>query len=950
MSLFSPIDPTLGNDSISAAVKNLVSNLSTLPVPRSLCEVLLDDGDRQWLHTWAREVSARTVTVWLNSFGSSATTDGKLHVRGVEAIGLLLLLHATEIGRAEAQEGRLWSVMPTKFSAATRRVLFVNGQPREGYKEAIERAAIRFKLRHVFGVLGVQYFYETIYLQFGFTKQGIAKLPYWLSGQQPSEAIKMLLDETGTLGSTSFQSLWRDLRDYRRNNITEQQLRHNLLLSPWVVHGWVDDVVRETRAKLNISILNISDLQGGDGSPAFLASPELRWDQSSDPYFECQIANLAIFDLSSERYEVRQGDQILATLLRQPDGSYVQPGYIKLDVRHPQHVVQLVDEAGDIAASQSVSLWDGVEEVNVYAMPSGKRKADAWRDSLATHHPYCLLISNDLDVNPPVPSFYVLTAAMRRLVYLPGGWPHDLKVTLNGQELWTPNLGRAQRLPAVEPPWAASVRVVIKGGWRVDLGHIVQPAVDGLDGTMKVNYVRIGSQHVPFQQQGQTVLLDSFQLTPQIATEGVVFAVGLERGSERTHIKRTLALDIRGVAKSSSDGWETVPNDCTLSVHEARNSIYRQFLPIAYREQHFDDLALFEGYTFTSRLRRAAHSLGTLAGYGAPLQILPNAFNVDRRILRVAASVVSTGVIRSVTGAAPGELRIHLLRVIEPGPEHAVLIWPRGGAPKVVAAEEIECVGDALWVIHHHGLDARDAFVSVTYDGTCLGSWWPAEPGEGWPVSPKLIAGLIRWMHLPVLSPTYRPVVKKLLRQHPAETLTAWLRDTHVAGSLVCGELDEAWLSAVRQICWDWKPSSEESIKIVAALTPKGEEPPVDAFTIMTRVNPVLARDVLRHWLTDDCTLARRTSAVNHLRSLRRDLAGLDTKSAEREFPPRLREIARDAARLMQVDDMFLDRSVITSATSGAPLPLLHKTNVLIALGMAPFRDYLTLHVLGTLA
>jgi len=70
----------------------------------------------------------------------------------------------------------------------------------------MEAAARKLHLRHVFGVEGTQNYYVSVYLQFGFTRNGLPRLPFWLAGQAQTEAIAYLLD--AEQGSKTFTLSW----------------------------------------------------------------------------------------------------------------------------------------------------------------------------------------------------------------------------------------------------------------------------------------------------------------------------------------------------------------------------------------------------------------------------------------------------------------------------------------------------------------------------------------------------------------------------------------------------------------------------------------------------------------------------------------------------------------------------------------------------------------------
>ena len=258
MSIFQGIgSPQATNAVLSQAAGLVVGKVTLATVPRSLCEIQTDEDDYRWLCSWARQLTNYQLQGWLSGVNSRRVVlqSGSLVLSYAEAAGCLLLLLAAEAGRREASEGNLWAAVRRRFSEAAGRVVFAQGQPRREFKDALEAAARKLGLRHVFGIEGTQNYYLTVYLQFGFTQSGIGRLPYWLAGQPVSEAVSYLLGSEGKgerQSSRSFVRLWDTLRDYRRNNIRETSARQVLENNPWVIPDWADDLLEQAKLHLDL--------------------------------------------------------------------------------------------------------------------------------------------------------------------------------------------------------------------------------------------------------------------------------------------------------------------------------------------------------------------------------------------------------------------------------------------------------------------------------------------------------------------------------------------------------------------------------------------------------------------------------------------------------------------------------------------------------------------------
>ena len=91
---------------------------------------------------------------------------------------------------------------------------------------------------------GTQQWFVTIKLQFGFTRRGAKnRLAEWLVGLGRPIAVEYLNGEPEfpELSSSSFQSLWRVLRQYRQDLIEEVEARNTLQQNPWIKPHWIHD-------------------------------------------------------------------------------------------------------------------------------------------------------------------------------------------------------------------------------------------------------------------------------------------------------------------------------------------------------------------------------------------------------------------------------------------------------------------------------------------------------------------------------------------------------------------------------------------------------------------------------------------------------------------------------------------------------------------------------------
>lgn len=182
--------------------------------------------------------------------------------------------------RREATEGQIWPAVRSglNLSVHVADILFhTSGQARAEVKTLIERTCRQLHLRHIFGQDGTQEWFGSIYLQFGFTQRGFAKmLPEWLMGYNQPNTIARLLDNP-ELKSESFRKMWEALLSVRRGNAVEAVTRRIISESPWVLPEWADELLLAAKKKPHLSPASYRSSSGeaGEAPRSFLSEPRL---------------------------------------------------------------------------------------------------------------------------------------------------------------------------------------------------------------------------------------------------------------------------------------------------------------------------------------------------------------------------------------------------------------------------------------------------------------------------------------------------------------------------------------------------------------------------------------------------------------------------------------------------------------------------------------------------
>jgi len=229
-----------------------------------------------------------------------------------DSLGLTLLWFASLYGREYASEGEIWPPVSRQFPEESRAVLFAQGHPRVALKWALESCCNRFELRHAFGRHGGQAYYVTVYLQFGFTRNGMVNLAQWLSGYGRPTAVRILLQE-----SPAFQELWAKL-----------QANQSAPENPFWPEGW----------------------KGQAEEPVQLA--RLRWSEEG-PEFELQLSRL-FPGLEDGSYQVDEPFEFFQVIDGEPN-----PANLTCAPDTPELSLTLTSLTTGESYFREVLLWDG---------------------------------------------------------------------------------------------------------------------------------------------------------------------------------------------------------------------------------------------------------------------------------------------------------------------------------------------------------------------------------------------------------------------------------------------------------------------------------------------------------------------------------------------------------------------------------------------------------------
>jgi hypothetical protein len=960
MRIFNGLPTGDAYDTIGAAafaIKKKAQTRDLLKSPWSLVELRPDNEDYLWLSEWTQSLHSGVVHRCLTEGKLRRFVVGDEKCTYTESIGTLLLMAAVEFARREGNERSLWvTVQQGHFSDTTDSELFVKANPTRMHKDALEVAARWLNLRHVFGQEGLQNWFDTIYLQFGFSKGGfIRRLPEWLAGQGETLAIQQLLN--GPMQSATFRQLWQRLLDFRRHFITEQQLRPIIENSPWVLPDWTKDLMIQARTKLYLGSGVERDQQVNhpdDTITQFLDLPTLHWDPPQSPYFSCHVSNLSHLDLSDDFYRILIAGRNCGTLHRQSDGTYkITPSEdIRLPGFAPQLAANLVTTENQIVHSMTLQLWDSDEDVTAFRAGTGRR-LNAWIDSMRPEAAFILLLAPDLTINPQPAYWNTLVGQAAKLYFLPQGWSSQTKVLLDEDVLWQP---RAISTPALLEQtakdsidaWVLGERRTLFIGDRFQLE--ISPPVQS-----EIVYLRSEREPIHFRQLGSAVITDPISVKPESissdASAKIQLTIGVKMNARLIRLQHIVPLPVLGATILAQDTWKSLNKGTVLTVEQAQTQ------PIKFAVMDFEKWHIFEGDTGVDRLWRRPRPIGTLAGLGASLTLRKGIYNVQDIPFVLAAEIIDHGIILDIESDAPTTptrtLSIRLLTSIEPDQHHTILWWDMNGTILDFSPEYSLTENDQhWWLANVPQMGTEPVVITIAYNGFRLGTWWDGSWNMALRSVPKQevmnVATMLRWFHLPLLSKHFLDDVRQFALLYPAEVLAIWTSETAPLATIRWSENNEDWLSVVRAIFQHWEPPTDfaqTSITLFDVVDLPLHEQLLNIALRLLRVSPLLMGKVIRSWVNN---IGMPQWGIYQSRTLVRFLM-FRIANVESDDELRQQKIAFQNEVAVAIDPIFIEKGLLQRAIAlfqGQKTSTLEEDNLATAMNIDSFRKLLSIRIL----
>lgn len=869
----------------------------------SIAELDLDFADLEIIAGWLKNSKQKSIKE-THERGWSKSLDPKGKYTNKVVLGLLLHTLYAEVVRRYGTEGSYWSCIYEQlpWKDCDRHQLFqYNGQPNAFHRELLENSAQALKMRHTFGVDGVQQWFSTGFLQFGFTYKGFKnRLGEWLAGYHIStNAIEALCSDP-RLNSLSFGKLWEDLSRYREGQLTDSQLENRIKDSCWILPEWFNDLKKTAKEKLHLGT------KGGrradqDDSPEFISSPLLEFNSNGQPTFKAQLINLIELPLTAESYTLTLDEVPKLQLIRQKDGAYEPTSSEELSLPWGQpRVIAAIEDSrtGNQIISQNLELWQPDEFLRVFA-ENGKRYND----------PYALKANPGNIVHIFFPSVLCVELDGRensRWSSPDNNWtiislsPEvNLRLTLEDEIFWElkaalkPSDQLIQGRAFIEQSLSVSFsKVDIQSGLLLTTLEVRKPD------SISIRWARLGFEQLSFEQKSLRAVLP---VSPEYLERGVSIQFSVRAFDRPFIIRKRIQIPFKGAFWIRQDGvkWETPKVLHTQDASQMK-------LCVAPRNLQAGEIpnehCITEGYHFSRRLTGRAIQLSGLSGIGSPLLLQRGLFNQTHKPHVLAEAVYDGGCIHQVK-ISDDYLTIFPSGSVELKESFTCLIWV--GTNEDMCLEHLNLssgtVSDSehlVWRAAHQYQEESINAIGIFYEGECIGSWWnlpkwthilracnDEEKAEEY-------AKITRIFNCPILYNETFDYVSTFVKEFPSEALLTWLKPRVVLRINKNTELVSnsskynEWLRSSGIIFEESKPEMDiaDASLIVEEVSDSAGKLDDDSLTkvayILTSATPALTSQVFDLWLQDYANYKNSASANKTRKHL---IASLEPSEAEIE-------------------------------------------------------------------
>jgi hypothetical protein len=809
--VWNQLDPKTTN--LESVYEPLQYKASQMDQSWSIAEIRLSADDINWLVAWFANLKPKTVEDWTRSIlmASLGPEDSASYS---EMLGGALLCVASEVCRDESREDSVWPVIRKILPAPSplRTELFLSdGQPSKLAREVIDDAVRALNLRHAMDIEGTQQWFVTVKLQFGFTYHGAkSRLAEWLVGLGPPHAVQYLngSSDLPELASDSFRSMWRALKQYRRGLIGEDEVRETLRLSPWVKAQWIDDILLEARARIEIlgtgdwcapeAETGAYDEGGGSENIRPVASVSLDWQSGAAPRLRFLLDREVIVDeisgTEATELDFFVDGRRICRWLRQGDGSLAGDDYIAAEPQRLRNQPNLSPKTLTVCSGLGEVLmeWDfsdsGLsEEVLVFDLERAQM-LKAGNERLEHDRAYAIICDRVCEIGGCLPEeSFERDGTARKVLRLPRSLSQNLCITYGEFVLWQPVQLESQRRPHFVCTLSAPPSQVVSFGDRTPV------LIEGLPEAVEEVKLLIHRKTYDVERHGTSWRTTTkVTITPELAAQQRRVRVRFSNAGQKYTVEPRIAFPLLGAAmirhKVDANG-ETISLEPLGYGTDLNRSEGTTHLRIWTPEQDKRPTVL-EGNCQVGRLRHSRIKLRDIPGHGGELHVFANGERMNLGV-RCQDSGRVRGFIPSILNA-PSQLLF--LRDTDPNEAkedgYAVYEWVTGPKYKatIQALPRVAILpnsNERVWQIE---CSSKVLALAVTWKGAWLGGWHSFENMQEYISSrtdlPEHDFAMLKWLRVPVLHPMVEPAFRKVVAQTPARFIRAWLEESSLPEGL----------------------------------------------------------------------------------------------------------------------------------------------------------------------
>lgn len=914
----------------------------------SLQELAWVPEDHAKLLRWAQ-----IGTVSFQSLSSQRIKYREASFTGLDGIGFAFLALCSHVAQRSAVEGDMWSHVSASVGPQLRPVLFGgSGSPKRYLRDATEDICRKARIRHAFGREGEQSWLRTVFLQFGLSRRGYKRLPFWLGqGALLPVAVQDLIGKHSKLYSQTFSSLWMVLQRYRWGALGQSEANAALDGNPWIRHEDQLDLLASTVSRRDVEPAQPGQEDGEDQDTAItvLSVPRLRWT-AAVPLFEIGLQPTPPAWMDGQRYTLTILDQRVSILRTEAEWRMDNAEGI-LEIEPNQSVVHadLIHRGVSALADPiEIHLTPAPDPFGLYDLATGKLIDHAARGR-DFNRPTAILCRAGITLEPSSREFYRAFRAEWIFWAFRDGLPANLEIRDGELVIWS----RAQTYREATAGAGRTNRMEVCsfGGWWGETVRVSVAATQGL----QLLRIRVGTQRIDLVPTGQGRFQGSL---PLLAGNNYSSTAQIEYINEGRLEQRTADLSlsrVNGVALEKETGWQSFESSLDIDIEYFQERRLLARLPSDWEGETRlpEDWVFLEGDHFCQRPRRTISSLrDSLYGVGEPLWLSLGPYNYSSPGRRLTRGLLNSGVIRRVIGVAD-VWELQLRKPIDLGEEHALWVWLVGEeCPRQLRRDQWS-QRDSVCEISL-GVDQSPAGFAVSYCGAWLGAR-TASSGLGgfqgimectrsWITTAKWL----RWWQAPLLHESLRRQLKITSRGDPVSTLVAWLTgDSPGAGAEYSDSQEDAWLSVARGALWGWRPTAGHCSHAIFSLGMMTGDPEVDlstcwgGFESLLAANPMLLAQLSVCGVAELYATASASERQIFLHMLQALVLGLERNAANADLELALAICQREAAESMSVDERFVTDSLLPMAlrhVGGQPAGDL---NLRIALANSPIRKFL---------